>query len=1115
MPMTSPASEDSPDAQEEKPAPLSTRQAKLLAVVGGLVAVVAAVLTPLMPVHTTDATIGWPQGQTLNADDPSIVAPLIAQSAQNLDVVIPCRALAALPAEPTTVLATMPAKATRFNSGALVISANADRVAVTFRSSTAATATRQQIASSECTRLHVFAGPSGAGAQFVGLGPGTTLDPDKRPQIDGLFTSLTTDQVTDLAGQGLRASIAVDNRYETSPTVLKILVMAIAVLATLIALFALYCLDRSGGYRGPPVLRLRTAVRAVRMRATDAVVTAILIVWLFLGAGAPDDGYILNMGRVADDAGYLPNYYRFYGVSEAPFDWYYNFLALWSKVSPSLLWMHIPALVAGLISWFVISRVMLPRLGSALAANRWANWAAAAVFLSFWMPFCSGLRTEGVIVLGSLLTWWAAEKAITSKQLLPAALAATAAALTLSLAPQGVVGVAILLVSARALLRVLLERRRTDGLLPLLAPIAAAGLVVLVVVFRDQTLMTVLEAMKVKYQTGPTIPWHQEFLRYYFLSVPTPDGAIARRIPVVLLFAAAVVTAAMQLRRGRIEGVSRNPVWRLVGALCVSLLLFFFVPMKWTIHFGVFAGLGAALAATGTLAVAQAASRSSRNLTVFAAGLLFALAASMSGRNAWPYGYRFGVPWFDKAPVIAGQEISSLLLILAVLTSALALWQTLRLDYVRNRGMAHHGSGEPDSVADRRRLALASSPIAVIAALMVLVMLGSLAKGAISQRPAMSVASNNLATLTGSTCAMADEVLVEDDPNAGMLVPADGRSASAALAGTDAVGFTPNGIANDLTPTSRVSSRPGQMHVAGSTSRPFATSGTLGAGTTGGTGPKTVNGSTVALPFGLDPDTTPVLGSFGYQGNAHLTTGWYQLPDRSASPLIVFATAGPISTIDADGVRVPGQKLVAEFGRAGADGGFEQIGPRVVPIDPGPVIANLPWRNLRVPMSAVPAGATVMRLVADDTNLGALQFIGLTPPRAPRLQTLQAVVGSDSPTLIDFPVAAHFPCQQPIGVRHGVVEVPQWRILPDYVTMNMQSKTWMAASGGGLLAVSEGTTKATTVPTYLKDDWHEDWGSLEKLTPLAPQAAPARVQTHTATVSGLSRNGSIRVERTK
>ncbi|GAA4742790.1 arabinosyltransferase domain-containing protein [Gordonia alkaliphila] len=1114
--MPEPTTEIEDTERPPRSAPLSAPLARILATISGVIAVLAAVAVPFVPVSTTQATITWPQGQQLNADDPSIVAPLIAQTSQALDIRIPCAPLAEAARTSGTVLTTMPPGAQRQTNNSLIVNSNGERVTVLFRANNAGGATLEQLASGDCKNLRIFSSPAGTGAQFVGLGPAKLLPPDTRPQIDGLFTDLSTEQVQSLAAAGLRSTITVDNRYESSASILKTLVMIIAVLATLMALFALYCLDRLRGYRAPPNRRRSATawIRSLRPRLTDLVVTAVLLIWLFLGAGAPDDGYILNMGRTADAAGYLSNYYRYFGIAEAPFDWYYGFLAQWAKVSPSLLWMHLPALAGGLASWYLLSRVVLPSLGTAVKATGWTGWAAASVFVAFWLPFCAGLRTEGIIVLGTLLVWWAAEKAIATKQLLPAALAALAAAFTLALAPQGVIAVAILLVSARSLLRILVDRRREDPLLSLLAPIAAAGTVVLVVVFRDQTLMTVIEAMKTRYQVGPIIPWSQEFLRYYFLTVTTPDGSIARRIPVLLLFAGAIVTAALLLRRGTIDGVRPRPAWRLVGAFAVTLILFFFIPVKWTIQFGVFAGLAAALAATGTLAVAQAAARSSRNLTVFIAGLLFGLAAVAAGYNAWPYVARYDIAWFDQAPSIAGRPVSSLILILAVIAVAVALWQTLRMDYVKNRGMAHHTAGQPDSSADVRRMAVASSPITVIAALTVLITLAMFGKAVVNRGDAMTSLSNNLTSIGGDSCGMADQVLAEPDPNANFLTPANGRSASAALAGTEGVGFTPNGVAGDLSPEPIVS-RPGQMHVSGSTSKPFSTVGTLGAGTTGGTGPRTVNGSTVALPFGLNPAITPVLGSYGYQGNAHLRTDWYQLPDRDASPLLVFATAGSVGSIDANGAHIPGQALVVQFGKPGANGEFERIGPNVLPIDPGPKIANRPWRNLRVPMSSAPAGATVMRLVLDDTNLGPMQFLGITPPRAPKLVTLQELVGSQDPTLIDFAVGAFFPCQQPLTFRHGVAQVPQWRILPDYVTMNMQSKTWMSTSGGGLLAITEATTKATVVPTYLNHDWHQDWGTLEKLAPLAPDAATAVVTTEQVTQSGLARAGSIRLEPTK
>ncbi|GEE00422.1 putative arabinosyltransferase A [Gordonia spumicola] len=1108
--MSTPSSDD-PPAADPVSGPVSVRTVKLVAIIAGLIAVVSAALVPLLPVSETTASISWPQGQSLGADDPSVVAPLIAQTAQSLDVTIPCRALAELPAGSSTVLATMPRSAPQAAPKMLSITASDTAVTVLMRSSIAATASRADIAAGRCTALHVFASPARTGAQFVGLGPAKILDAAKRPQIDGFYTTLTTAQVEALAAKGMHARVDVDNRYESSPSALKVAVMVIAVLATVIALIALWRLDRDalGATR-----RAGSWLRSIRPRVSDVAVTGVLVLWTFLGAAAPDDGYILTMGRAADASGYMSNYYRFYGVAEAPFDWYYSFLSLWSQVSTGIVWMHVPQLVAGLATWFVLSRIVLPRLGITPSSdnNRWAVATAAAVLLAFWLPLCSGLRTEGIIVLGSLLTWWAAESAITGRRLLPAALAATTAGFTLALAPQGVIGVAVLLVAARPLLRVLLERRNDAGLLPLLAPIAAAGSIVAVVVFRDQTIMTVLEAAKVKYQTGPIVPWHQEFLRYFFLTVTTPDGALARRIAVLLVFVSAIITTIVLLRRRSIDGVTYGPAWRLVGSFGVTLLLLFLTPVKWTIHFGVFAGFAAALSAVACLAIAQAGARSSRNLAVLTVGLLFALAAAAAGKNAWPYAYRYGIVWFDMPPAFRDIQASSVLLFLAVVAVAVALWLHLRSDYVTNRGLAHHEAGEPDSPADKRRLALASSPLVVIATLMVLATLAAFGKAVVTRPPAMTVFSNNVASLSGGTCAMADKVLAEPDANAGMLVPAGGLSATKALTGDKPVGFTPTGIPDDLTPDPS-SARAGQMHVGGSTSKPFAIVGGLGAGTDGGVGPKTVNGSTAALPFGLKPETTPVLGSFGYQANAYLTTGWYRLPERDASPIIVFSTAGAVSTFDADGHRTPGQQVVAQFGRTGQNGEFVQVGGDVTPIDPGPVMPNRPWRNLRVPMSAVPAAATVMRLHLADTNLGVWQFIGITPPRAPKLVTLQDMVGSTDPTLIDFSAASQFPCQRPMTFTHGVAQVPMWRIKPDFVTANSQSRTWMAAKAGGPLSIVESTTKQAAVPTYLRDDWHQDWGSLERLTPITPDAAIARVTTAPVTRWGWNRTGTIRLEQ--
>lgn len=1089
-----------------------------VAIVAGLVGIVFCAITPLLPVKQSTAAIEWPTGQQLSSETASVTAPLIAQTPKAFDATIPCSLIGTLPEDGGLVLATMPPGAERYNANALVVNASASGVTVVFRNELATSATRTDIDTAKCRELHIWSTPSGAGAEFVGLGPAALLGIDSRPQFDGVFTALSTSDVEAAAAQGLSVTTTVDTRFDNSPTAIKSLVVILGAIAIVVSLVCLVLLDRLDGYHRN--LGKRSWKRLLRPRASDIAVTAVLVIWHFLGAGTADDGYILNMGRASESAGYLANYYRYYGIAEAPFDWYYSFLAAWSEVSTSGLWMRIPSLLAGLASWFILSRVLLPRLGAGVRRSGWAVWAAAGVFTAFWMPFASGLRSESIIILGSLLTWWAVEQAIATRRLFPAAVAAMVAGLTLALAPQGVIAIAVLIVGARPMLRIVIERSRESSTTPrgrwvnlaaLAAPSAAAAALVVLVVFRDQTLATVFDAIRTRYVVGPTISWWQEYLRYYFLTVATPDGALTRRIPVLLLLASVFVTLAVMLRRSKIRTVDPGPVWRLLGATLITLLLLMFTPTKWTIHFGIFAGFAAALAATATIAVAQSAARSTRNLSVFIAGLMFAMAAAMAGDNAWPYAYDFGISWFDKAPVLAGREVSTIFLILAVVAGAVAIWQHLRLDFVQNKGLVHTG-GDDDTAnkADRRRLNVASSPIALIAGFMVICMLAVFAKAALARYPSYTVLDTNLDTLRGNSCAMADAVLVEQDANEGMLTPAGGVSDSDALAGENPVGFTPDGVPESLTPEAE-STRPGQMNVSASSNKPFLIAG-AGAGIAGGYGPETVNGSTVALPFGLDPATTPVLGSYGYNsGEATLTTGWYELPARDSSPILAFSAAGPVLSMNEEGVMTFGQQLMVQFGIAEADGTFTDVGSQIRPIDPGPDKPNRPWRNLVIPMDQVPAQATGVRIIAKDNNVNLKQWLAITPPRAPQLKTLQDVVGSQAPTLIDFSVASQFPCQRPFAITNGVAEIPEWRILPERTTALSQSKTWQSAEDGGVLGVSESVTSANTVATYLDDDWYRSWGSLEVLTPLVPDAPEANIVTGTETKWGWSRTGPLRV----
>ena len=76
------------------------------------------------------------------------------------------------------------------------------------------------------------------------------------------------------------------------------------------------------------------------------------LLWHVAGANSSDDGYILGMARVADHAGYMSNYFRWFGSPEDPFGWYYNLLALMTHVSDASIWIRLPDLVccAGLLA---------------------------------------------------------------------------------------------------------------------------------------------------------------------------------------------------------------------------------------------------------------------------------------------------------------------------------------------------------------------------------------------------------------------------------------------------------------------------------------------------------------------------------------------------------------------------------------------------------------------------------------------------------------------------------------------------------------------------------------------------------------------------------------------
>ena len=140
---------------------------------------------------------------------------------------------------------------------------------------------------------------------------------------------------------------------------------------------------------------------------------------------------------------------------------------------------------------------------------------------------------------------------------------------------------------------------------------------------------------------------------------------------------------------------------------------------------------------------------------------------------------------------------------------------------------------------------------------------------------------------------MADDVLAEPDPNAGLLQPVPGQQfgPDGPLGGINPVGFKPDGVGDDLR-SDPVVTKPGVVNSDASPNKPNAAMSDS-AGTAGGKGPVGVNGSHAALPFGLDPARTPVMGSYGENSlAATATSAWYQLPPRTPDrPLVVVSAS--------------------------------------------------------------------------------------------------------------------------------------------------------------------------------------------------------------------------------
>ena len=1113
-----------------RPAPKGLR---LAAIITGLLGFVLFLATPFLPVTQTQSSFDWPANDSLN----SVTAPLISVSPEEIDAAIPVAAIDMLREGQDMLYGTVPPESEEASNRGMFVRAGEDGLSVISLDEVVLSLSAEQVSQlNDDDVLTINAVEDGT---TVSVGDFTEeSEDDLRPQVVGVFTEIedTPENLAQLSDAGMNVHVEINSRFTSSPSTIKLVAM---IGGAVMMLAALVCIARMDRLDGKKISFMPATWKQVR--PLDGVVSAILAFWHIFGSNTSDDGFILTMGRVKEHSTYMANYYRWYGVPEAPFGTpYYDLVAFLSNISATSVFMRIPTLIAAILTWFILSREILPRFGPVINDRRVAHWTAAFMFLAFWLPYNNGIRPEPIVAFGVVFTWASFERSIATSRMLPAAIGTIAATLTLTAGPTGLLAVGVFLVSLPALFSIFSRRKESvGGWLPLIASFLAVGTSVLALVFSDQTLATVLESTRVRSAVGPSLNWYDEYVRYTTLFEGSVDGSLTRRFAMfTMLFALALIVYAF-IRDKKVLGTPKGPTQRLLIIMALSMFFLMFTPTKWTHHFGIYAGIAGVIAALGAVVLSQIAMRSTRARTFAVASVVMLMAISLAGWNAWWYVSSFGIPWWDRSVQFMAVEASTVVMVIGLIIVAIGIVQALRHNYRKNHGI------EQPQVSTKRWANILSAPLAIACIASVAFSCLSFAKGYISQSPNYSVGQGNLKALGGNVCQMADSALIETNTNDSFLTPVTGELGDSLInPDEENRGFDPNFIPEDIEPenlnsasvgaigSNQSGSSPSNSEQASSSSDPSlggqsgdsesssnaqSTAENATDTSSGGIrGTDGVNGSTMHLPFNLDYTKVPVLGSYNsaQRGTSEVTTQWYNLPEQAGenTPVLAVSAAGDIYHHDVNDIEQEGMELTLEYGTLGEGNEVTNTGE----LELRDVGAAPKWRNLRIALDEIPEEANVVRLVAVDDSTDEDSWLAFTPPRVPELTSLNPQFDSSIPGLLDWSTAFQFPCQRTFDHFAGVTEIPEYRILPDAPAQTSLTD-FQSFSGGGAMATAEAVNYSYEIPSYLDGDWARDWGAIQKYELRTNSAGttpdPADINYEEITRTGWWQNSEMKIRK--
>lgn len=709
----------------------------LLAVLAGLTVLLGA-LAVLAPVEADDPVATWPKaGQAPT----STVVPLSPYRPLSLTATVPCETVRAVDTgsvSDTAVLTTQDSN----DQGMRILAANGT---VTFTVS-GEKLLSERVRQGGCA-YRVLADSAGVRIELDGM-----VLAERHGMLPPQVAELSTRAEGLPEARGLAVEMHTDARYQSSPSVLKI-VLLIAHGLSLVVLLVLAWRR----WRGAPSMRVLTWPR---WSWADIAVVVASGAWVFLGPLQMDDSWYLLMARNAADAGYIGNYIYMFNTTENPFVLSQYLMRLWGELGGwSVWWMRVVPILCGLVTW-VLLRVTLATVLGRAATLRVVPWALLVAHLVWFLPYGATLRPEPVIVMCSAATLLFAEAARLRRSISALAIAVLFAALAVTASPSGVVAVAPL-VLALPWLTSWLRRNGWAARTAAAGLVVAAGTVIVPIGFADASLGDVLDTTFTHQWYYLSHPWYEEITHYNTLLDTSGWG---RRLPVLLTLALLLVFGIAHGRRGGSDAVRRLVLTSgITSAIAIGLVAL--SPTKWVNHFHALAAAPVVLLAAAL--VRSPLPRRAGPVIRMASVLIIVGAVSLSfaGKNLWhPFtdaGQRFG-NHLDPDPITNDLEphfgplyLSNPLLWVGVAVVAWALSK-----YRRRHGKLIRVEGE--------RSVLVVACVSAVGLLLAL-----FAYAPVSQYPSWTLASSGVRAVTGDGCGLAADVKVLR-PSAQRLGPASG-----------------------------------------------------------------------------------------------------------------------------------------------------------------------------------------------------------------------------------------------------------------------------------------------------------------------------------------------------